>query len=57
MLKGEYLCPLWTYFVEVFVVRWILEKDQKLVFLTKPIMTGYKIEIKCFDWIILSGRT
>jgi hypothetical protein len=37
-------------------VRWILKKDPKLVFLSKPIMIGYKIEIKCFDWIILSGR-
>jgi hypothetical protein len=55
-LKGEYPCPLWTYLVEVFVVRWILEKDPKLVFLCKPFMIGYKIENKYFDWIILSGR-
>jgi hypothetical protein len=37
-------------------VRWILWKDPKFVFLSKLIMIGYKIEIKCFDWIILSGR-
>ena len=55
-LKGEYPCPLWTYLVEVFVVRWILEKDPKLVFLVKPFMIGYIIENKYFDWIILSGR-
>ena len=55
-LKGEYPCPLWTYLVEVFVVRWILEKDPKLVFLSKPFMIGYIIENKYFDWIILSGR-
>ena len=36
MLKGEYPCPKWTYLVEVFVVRWILERDPKLVFLVKP---------------------
>jgi hypothetical protein len=33
-----------------------LVKDPKLVFLSKPIIIGYKIEIKYFDWIILSGR-
>ena len=55
-LKGEYPCPKWTYLVEVFVVRWILEKDPKLVFLGKPFMIGYIIENKYFDWIILSGR-
>jgi hypothetical protein len=56
VLKGEYPCPWWTYLVEVIVVRWILGKDSKLVFLSKPIVIGYEIEIKCFDWIILSGR-
>jgi hypothetical protein len=56
VLKGEYPCPLWTYLVEVIGVRWILQKDSKLVFLSKPIMIGYKIEIKYFDWIVLSGR-
>jgi hypothetical protein len=56
MLKGEYPCPKWTYLVEVFVVRWILGKDPKLVFLGKPFMIGYKVENKYFDWIILSGR-
>jgi hypothetical protein len=33
-----------------------LVKYPKLVFLSKPIIIGYKIEIKYFDWIILSGR-
>jgi hypothetical protein len=47
---------LWTYLVEVFVVRWILGKDPKLVFLFKSFMIGHKIENKYFDWIILSGR-
>ncbi len=37
-------------------MRWILEKDPKLVFLCKPFMIGYKIENKYFDWMILSGR-
>jgi hypothetical protein len=45
---------LWTYLVEVFVVRWIL--DSKLVFCFNSIVIGDKIEIKYFDWIILSGR-
>ncbi len=56
MLKGEYPCPKWTYLVEVFVVRWILGKDPKLVFLFKSFMIGHKIENKYYDWIILSGR-
>ena len=50
MLKGEYPCPLWTYLVEVFVVRWILEKDPKLVFLCKSFMIGHKIEKQAF-WL------
>jgi hypothetical protein len=33
-----------------------LAKDSKLVFLSKPIIIGYKMENKYFDWIILSGR-
>ena len=37
-------------------MRWILEKDPKLVFLVKPFMIGYIIENKYFDWIIVSGR-
>ena len=44
MLKGEYPCPKWTYLVDVFVVRWILGKDPKLVFLFKSFMIGHKIE-------------
>jgi hypothetical protein len=56
VLKGKYPCPEWTYLVEVFIVRWILRKDPKLVFLCKQFMIGYKIENKYFDWIILSER-
>ncbi len=37
-------------------MRWILIKDPKLVFCLDPIMIGGKIDIKYFDWIILSGR-
>jgi hypothetical protein len=37
---------LWTYLVEVFVVRWILGKDPKLVFLCNPFMIGCVIENK-----------
>jgi hypothetical protein len=32
-----------------------LVKDPELGFLSKPIIIGYKIEIKYFDRIILSG--